>query len=220
MLKDQVQQRIDQVHREPLAWLRTAGRQKRAADLVGSAFQGEAQAWLKLAAFDPGQDDPETRTGAFELGPTAMMLIGYAIEVLAKGIIVARGAGLDDIRRITRQHIDRSLLDEAAVALEGGEPFLVERLHHWVLWSGRYPAPNPRDGERYAVSASEGGLLSHPGAISTDDYRQACELYERMHDVLMSLIAEQKEPEPQPQFKHPHAHLLAGSPLLQNLKRR
>ena len=187
MLRGQVRERIDAVHREPRSWLAAADRQKRAADLVGSTFQTEAQAWLKLSLFRPEYDDREAQSAAFALGPTAMMLIGYAIEVLAKGIIVARGATPEDIRRITKQHIDLPLLEEAAVPLEGGEPFLVEKLYHWVRWSGRYPAPTPSDGERYAETASSGGPLTHPGAISTDDYRQACDLFDRMRDTLASL---------------------------------
>jgi len=60
-----------------------------------------------------------------------------------------------------------------------------------VGWFGRYPKPHPRDGQRYAdqVTAAGGSILSHPGAISTDHYRRAWELFERMREQLAGKIA-------------------------------
>jgi hypothetical protein len=186
VLANDVRDRIDALQHEPRSWLYAAERQKRAADLVGSAFQAEAQTWLKLALFSP-EDDPELQRRAFELGPSAMMLIGYAIEVVAKGLIVAQGATPEIVSRMTRRHLDANLLSEANVNLTAGEPFLVEKLYHWIRWSGRYPAPKPADGEQFITSARCGGPLTDPGGISTDDYRQACELYDRMHATLLAV---------------------------------
>jgi hypothetical protein len=176
--------------RDARAWLYEADRLKRAADLVGSRFQGEANEWLKLALADG--DEETARDFAFQLGMPAMMLIGYAIEVLAKGLIVAADSTDETVKRISGSHIDGALLEEAGAELASGDAFLVDQtLYHAVRWSGRYPVPHPRDGQRYAdqVAAASGSIFSHPGAISTDHYRRACELFDRMREQLAGAIA-------------------------------
>jgi len=186
---DDVRRWIESVQREPRAWLWEADRLKRAADLVGSRFQGEAGEWARLALSDNTYD--EGRDAAFELGFPSFMLIGYAIEVLAKGLIVAAGVGDETIKRLTRTHIDVQLLQEAHVTLEAGDAFLVDQtLYHAVRWSGRYPVPRQKVGERYAeqVAAAQGSIFSHPGAISTDHYRRACDLFDRMRAQLANLL--------------------------------
>ena len=95
------------------------------------------------------------------------------------------------VRRITTRHIDAALLEEAGVELQGGEAFLVEvKLYHSVRWAGRYPVPRPRDGAKYfeQLWKSQGSIFNNPGAISTDMYRHACELFERMRRQLAALI--------------------------------
>ena len=171
--------------RDPRAWLYEADRLKRAADLVGSRFQAEANEWAKLALSEGNEEDG--RDFAFQLAPTALMLIGYAIEVLAKGLIVAADQSDETVDRISRSHIDAALLQKAGVELLSGESFLVDQtLYHAVRWFGRYPVPRPRDGQRYAdqVAASRGSVFSHPGAMSTDHYRRACMLFDRMRERL------------------------------------
>lgn len=175
--------------RDPRAWLYEADRLKRAADLVGSRFQGEANEWLKAAQLDL---DAEGSDLAFQLGPTALMLIGYAIEVLAKGLIVATDPSDETVQRISRSHISVALLEDAGVEFGSGDEFLVDQtLYHAVRWFGRYPVPHPRDGQRYSdqVTAAGGSIFSHPGAISTDHYRRACELFDRMREQLARKIA-------------------------------
>jgi hypothetical protein len=180
---------IEDVQREPRAWLWEADRLKRAADLVGSTFQGEAGAWFALAMSDDAYE--EGRAAAFELGFPSLMLIGYAIEVLAKGLVVAANADDETIERLTRTHVNADLLREAGVTLEAGDAFLVDQtLYHAVRWSGKYPVPRQEVGERYAkqVAAAQGSIFSHPGAISTDHYRRASDLFDRMRDQLETVL--------------------------------
>jgi hypothetical protein len=179
---EEVRDWIALAQRDPRAWLYEADRLRRAADLVGSRFQGEANEWLKASSLDLDAEGSEL---AFQLGPTALMLIGYAIEVLAKGLIVAADPADETVKRISRSHIDAALLEEAGAELLSGDAFLVDQtLYHAVRWFGRYPVPHPRDGQRYAnqVAAASGSIFSHPGAISTDHYRRACELFDRMRE--------------------------------------
>jgi hypothetical protein len=186
---EEVRNWVALAQRDPRAWLYEADRLRRAADLVGSRFQGEANEWLKVSSLDL---DAEGSDLAFQLGPTALMLIGYAIEVLAKGLIVAVDPADETVKRISRSHIDAALLEEAGAELLSGDAFLVDQtLYHAVRWFGRYPVPHPRDGQRYAdqVAATSGSIFSHPGAISTDHYRRACELFDRMREQLAGKIA-------------------------------
>jgi hypothetical protein len=122
------------------------------------------------------------------------MLIGYAIEVVAKGLIVAVDQSEATIDRISRKHIDHALLEEAGAELVAGDAFLADQtLYHAVRWFGRYPVPRLRDGQRYVkqVDVAAGSIFSHPGAISTDHYRRACELFDRMRAQLASTTADQ-----------------------------
>lgn len=185
----EVRKWIALAQRDPRAWLYEADRLKRAADLVGSRFQGEANEWLKHSALGVGETEGSDL--AFQLGPTALMLIGYAIEVLAKGLIVAADQSEATINRISRKHIDHALLEEAGADLVSGDAFLVDQtLYHAVRWFGRYPVPHPRDGQRYAdqVDVAAGAIFSHPGAISTDHYRRASELFDRMRAQLADTL--------------------------------
>jgi hypothetical protein len=61
------------------------------------------------------------------------MLIGYAIEVAAKGLIVAADQSEATIDRISRKHIDHALLEEAGIELVAGNAFLADQtLYHAV----------------------------------------------------------------------------------------
>lgn len=50
--------------RDPRAWLYEADRLKRAADLVGSRFQGEANEWLKLALLEGEEEEGREQAGS------------------------------------------------------------------------------------------------------------------------------------------------------------
>jgi hypothetical protein len=75
---------------------------------------------------------------------TALMLSGLALENLLKAIIVSRdGASFSD-DRLPKELDDHNLgrpLSRSRVDLSDFERHLAERLHHAVMWSGRYPIP-------------------------------------------------------------------------------
>lgn len=181
----------------PGAWLVQAANLKRAADLVGSRFQGEAGEWLRTA--DHTEAGREEAARAHELALPAFMLIGYAIEVVAKGLIVARAESDDDVATaitwMTTKHLGEELLDRASVSLSESERSLVaKQLYHAVRWSGRYPAPHPADSAilEGQVAKAAGSWLSDPRAVSTDHYREACELFARMEGDLREALAENR----------------------------
>lgn len=185
--------------RDPRAWLVQAGKLKRAADLVGSQFQGEFNGWAlhELQAL-PGTtlvDDEgiERQLKALELALPAYMLIGYAIECLAKGLIISLDDSDKTVDWMSNKHVGSLLLKHAGVELSAGERFLVDkRLYHAVKWSGRYPAPLEKDAKLFEaqVVAANGFILSDPRGVSGDHYRQGCELYDRLESELMRQIAE------------------------------
>jgi len=73
------------------------------------------------------------------------MLAGFAIENLAKGLIIeGRSFSPTERDRLVKEltsHDLLRLLDDAGVALTEDETYLVERLETFLVWAGRYPIP-------------------------------------------------------------------------------
>lgn len=177
---------------EPRAWLEQANRLDRAADLVGSQFQGEANTWfLSQDWSDESEEAQAMRRAAYGLGQPAYMLIGYAIEVLLKGLIAVRAGTRENLEWMSRQHIGMELFNRAGVELSQPEEGLVTRqLYHAVWWAGRYHVPSRRDATLYVeqIRAAGGSIFTDPRAMSTDHYRQASELYARLEAELRAEI--------------------------------
>ena len=179
---DDVGARILEIERNPRAWLEEGDRLKAAADLVGSRFQSEMQSLMGIWDALPAH----MQFNASRLGAPALLLIGYAIEVLAKGLIVA--ADPQEAGRLKR-HIDHELLSAAGVELEPGDEALIEKLYHCVKWMGRYPTPVEKDGQRFDEAAARAGhWMFGPGAIGSDDYRRSVVLFDRMRNRLEKAI--------------------------------
>jgi hypothetical protein len=184
---EDVRRRIEAIQREPRAWLQEAERLIDAADLVGSRFQSELQQIFALSpAFPEG-----VQVDLARLGAPALLLIGYAIEVLAKGLIVADDPEAGNVgSKWMTKHVSAELLEAAGVQLGPGEPALVEKLYHCVKWMGRYPTPTPLDGHEFdKAQAAAGHWMFGPGAIGTNDYLKARELFDRMKASLEAATA-------------------------------
>src|SRR5262245_37774052 len=113
-----------------------------------------------------------------ELALPAYMLIGYATEVVVKGLIAARAGTDGSITWMPGIHLEPGLFDRASVALTEAELFLVQhQLYHAVKWSGRYPTPLAKDADKFEkqIEAARGFIFSDPRAISPDHYRRARE---------------------------------------------
>lgn len=172
--------------RNPSGWLFAAEGLKRSADLLRSAH---AKASHRLF-FTPHPSDDERREifeEAFAYNPRHVMLAGYAIENLLKGLLVAAHP-----ERWVFEHRDKllswpsgghdlvQLAKEASVSLNDNEERLVDRIEVYVLWAGRYPvalkaqAMRPRD-----PMGVEG-----PATWSSDYDHQVDELYHRLHEML------------------------------------
>jgi hypothetical protein len=180
MARDELREATDATVRDPRAWLFEADRLKRAADLLGERFQGEANTWLKIAEADKG----ELRAEAYSLAPAYLLLAGYAVEDLAKGLIVASKKSDKTIKWVTTHHLSKEMVETAGVELLDGESDLVERLHHRVRWAGRYPAPQLKDARAFDETVRERGWWGNPLRVSSGDVAMVDALFGRMRRQL------------------------------------
>jgi hypothetical protein len=89
------------------------------------------------------------------LGAIHMMLLGQAVEVAAKGLLVAQDPAWVDtskpkspFRWSNWGHDLVRLLGETKVTVSPSEKQLADLLREFVEWGGRYPSPkNPANGE-------------------------------------------------------------------------
>lgn len=135
----------------PEVWLRTARVLRRAADLLWRSVR-EAFEVSRGPAAQPGVrrrylPDPTAAEEAqmrLELLSVVMMLAGFALENLAKGMIIGR-----ETKRVTPAGIERwhkghdlvALFARAEFALTAEETDLARRMTAHVVWGGRYPVP-------------------------------------------------------------------------------
>ncbi len=185
MAEDELRDAIDAAVREPRAWLFEADRLKRAADLVGTRFQAEANTWLWHVEFD--ESEAERQVAAFALAPVYLMLAGYAIEDLAKGLIVSSDP--NDIAWVTSNHLSAEMMCKADVEPVGGEADLVDRLGHRVRWAGRYPAPRIGDARAFADTVRERGWWGNPMRASPGDVAMVNALFDRMRRQLHAAVS-------------------------------
>lgn len=140
--------------RNLVAWLGSAQRLKRGADLLRAQWKADL---LALHRRVPSGLFPES------VGGPMMLLAGYALENLVKGLLVARNpnavAALMDkpeklVYGASARHLSVQLCGEAGVALSPQEEDAVRRLEIFLLWAGRYPVPTDarKLGERHSTT--------------------------------------------------------------------
>lgn len=125
------------------------------------------------------------------LGSVHLMLCGYALENLIKGLQVADDPSLilelPSARhavlasRLRRHGLEERLRDQReSLTDEGWEA--VREAEHAVLWTGRYPGPiRPIDTQ---IEARSHGGHRAPGRFYTEWANALGDLYERLHERL------------------------------------
>jgi len=192
MADPNVQRALDEALRAPEAWLDAADQLKRASDLLLVGFQNDVAAALGLQSLEDAPAIKEVASTSarpprseFALGSVYLLVAGYAIENLAKGLIVAHDQRDQTIKQITREHVSPDLLQRAGVSFADGESDLVERLAVRVTWAGRYPVPTSAAA---LETARFGGLWENVLRVSTTDGRTLDDLYARMRADLAVLL--------------------------------
>ena len=159
---------------DPGTWLLCGRRLNRSAELVWSRF--EAGSGAKF------QDD----WGDL---PAALMLAGFALENLAKGLVIRKEPQRVRAEYLARWtsgsgHELRELLAKADVTLEPAEVLVVRRLEMFAQWAGRYPVPR-----QFADNAPIDSLGHRPPEISDDKRAAEWDVYRALYartDALLS----------------------------------
>lgn len=116
--------------------------------------------------------------GNMDIWPVGLMIAGYALESLAKGLRVANNPTLVTDGKLTEGLATHGLekhLRKASIRLETEEQELIQRLDMFIWWAGCYPIA--KDAEKYAPQGR------HP-MISTSDPRIFGQLFARLRQQL------------------------------------
>jgi hypothetical protein len=178
-------QRIRLTAADPTPWLMHARTLRQAAEdlwISGNAHDrapgSELGSTLLYAAKNPDYTPPETGGTTREV---CFMLFGFALENLAKGIIVCR-----DPERVTpsgfkgwdtRGHKLVELFELAQIALTDDELGLLERVTRLTEWKGRYPLPMRFD--KVTLHEPLLGYIALGESWPPDEYKALCELYDK-----------------------------------------
>src|ERR1700682_5509503 len=129
--------------RHPLAWLIVSRRLRYSADAFLSREIPIAQRyWAELRRVTDPKDFDESKFPAPNL-EGAYLLIGFAIENLLKGIIVAKGIATFSAQKLPNtvlRHDIHKLHDKANPATTVA-PHLLDAITYMIDWRARYPLP-------------------------------------------------------------------------------
>lgn len=170
----------------PVAWWLTADRLKVCADLLWETYRRtlherrEGQPHTDhRASSPPGEVLP------IEYALPAMMLYGFSIECLTKGVLIRQKAALLRPRKApkwptTDPHDIERLCRATGVSLSAAEGELLSRPRDFVRWRGRYPMPFRVD-ELFPRDAVPGGGTPF---VMSNDRTLIDRLYERLYALL------------------------------------
>jgi hypothetical protein len=118
------------------------------------------------------------------------MVFGFALENLAKGIIVCRDPTLVSKDRLRKWHGNghdlAALFSRAAISVSEQEHQLLERTTRITEWKGRYPVAMNFD----EVGAQDRiiGHIAVSNVWPADDYTLLRQLYERAKVILLETM--------------------------------
>jgi len=125
--------------RDPSTWLASAQRLHASAEHL----------WARFEFYQRQRDRFDLANWQDDWGdlPAALMLAGFSLENLAKGLIVANEPDVVGETHLTKWSVSSGhditdLLKRAAIALgDDSERLVVARLEYFAKWAGRYPVP-------------------------------------------------------------------------------
>jgi hypothetical protein len=169
--------------RNPAGWHASAESLWRAAGILRDIWEADLRTTFatmteqRLDGFNPPPD----------VGRVFMMLAGFALEALIKGIIVAETPEVvqPDPTRPTKLfrwkgsgHELRNLLKELEFPMSDPESDVLRRLEAFLRWGGRYPA------SMQALEMRYGPDTPPPASFSTEDFFLLDELWKRLRERL------------------------------------
>jgi hypothetical protein len=194
-------QRVRYTAAEPTSWLLHAQTLRQAAEdlwTAGNAHDhapgSERGATVLASWISPGFVRPETGGSTFQV---CVMVFGFALENLAKGIIVCRDPSVVTKKQLRRWHGNghdlARLFERARIFVSDDERQLLDRTTRTTEWKGRYPVAMNFDevGSQDRVL----GYIAFSGSWPAAEYAGLSDLYERARISLVDTM-EQVPPLP------------------------
>jgi hypothetical protein len=187
--------------RRPSLWLNQAGILKAAGDAVWEDQDRLRQELFSIPTFSGSQRSHELlASDRMWTVFAAVMLWGFAVENVLKGLIVAAddsavtvdGMAVGFVWQGKRGHDLRWLARRAGVSMVSPEEeAILEKLSHATRWSGRYPLPNQLGDQRTATEGE--GERRGPRSIDGEELAVIRALYQRLHEQLQVASREEEE---------------------------
>jgi hypothetical protein len=193
---DEWLQRVRQTAADPSFWLLHARVLRQAAEDLWIAGNEHAQrpgSELGSAVLvnwrNPDWTIPETGGSTRDV---CVMLFGFALENLAKGIIVCRDPTLVSSKRLKswhgKGHNLADLFQRANIAVTDDERRLLDRTTRVTEWKGRYPVAMSFDEVTFHDPMM--GYIAVGESWSADDYRALSDLYDKAKGLLQQTMQE------------------------------
>ena len=169
--------------RNPAGWYCSAESLWRAAGILRDIWQAD----LKTIFTEMNEQRPDDFSPPSDVGRVFMMLSGFALEALIKGIVVAETPEVvqpdpDKPTKLFRWkgsgHELRNLLADLKVPMDNLESDVLRRLEVFVKWGGRYPV------SKQALEMKYGPATPPPASFSTEDYSILDVLWKRLRERL------------------------------------
>jgi hypothetical protein len=195
---DRLRREFEEVGRSPLSWVISGNALLSAADLAYARYlrASELRNQLQIrwpatdptAAARPLSPEEVALLPDSQLGPVAIMLVGLALENLAKAILIGAEPGL--VQGVTgilapiKSHSLEDLIRRADVVSSKEELIALQIVERFVVWAGRYPVPTQAVLPRLARMTG-GRWARHQLAPITLLWDQATRVRERLAARLM-----------------------------------
>ena len=194
--RDSWLQRVRFTAAEPTSWLNHARTLRQAAEDLWNAGNlharmpgSELGSTVLVSWSAPDSEHPETGGSTRDV---CFMLFGFALENLAKGILVCRDPTVVSQGRLRRWHGNGHdlgpLFERAKISLTDDERRLLDRTTRITEWKGRYPVAMNFDevGPHDPII----GYIAVAESWPPDDYHALSGLYDRAKTALLQTMKE------------------------------
>jgi len=174
---------------DPSHWFYTAETLRIAADRLWNDWRDAHAEILRLVGADARAELPAEVWQRGRFGLPALLLSGYAIENVLKGIRITqwRKSGCSPIAEgkldnYFKKHDLIGFANDAQIPLANAERQLLIRLEACVVWAGKYPIAKeaePKELTQYGVGPHR--------VVTSDDQLAISLLYERLSEIFHSL---------------------------------